>query len=45
LRIGGVLAAVFNVGGVVVDLPEDALAFMLESAEVVLPVRVVVLGV
>ena len=32
----------FHAGGVVVDLPKDALAFMFKSAEVVLAVRVVV---
>jgi hypothetical protein len=35
---------VFHVGGVVIDLPKDALPFMFKTAEVVLAVRVVVLG-
>jgi hypothetical protein len=43
-RTGGVLGAEFAHGVVVVDFQKDALARVLERAEVVLAVRVAVLG-
>jgi len=38
------LATVQHVRGVIVDLPKDTLPFMLERAEVMFAMRVVVLG-
>ena len=42
--IGGVLGVIFQRLVVIVDLPENALAFMIEHAEIMLAPRVVVLG-
>ncbi|MGA7340901.1 MAG: hypothetical protein WBE72_01610 [Terracidiphilus sp.] len=42
LRVGRVFAATVQRAAVIVDLPEDALAVMLEGSEIALSVRVVV---
>lgn len=42
--VGGVFGAVFASPVVIVDLPENALALVFDAPEIMLPVRVVVLG-